>query len=130
MLQYNYMNSSVMPDKHLKEEKFRVHLFTSRAIKALHELAKGPSYFMVAIGFKLPHISLRVPYRYYEMYKNRTDGWRLTKKESRFPYSAPTVSYRCCGEPRFQFMADEGQTKSRKSVSPFPDLNLVFSGFS
>jgi iduronate 2-sulfatase len=120
------MNSTLVPDKTIPEEQFRDHLFTTRAIDAIKKLAKGPEYFMVAIGFKLPHISLRIPYKYYDMYKNRTESWRLTKKESRFPHSAPTVSFRCCGENNFRFMNEEGTRPATRRIN-FPNINLVFT---
>lgn len=49
---------------------------------------------MVGLGFKLPHLAVHVPWQYYEMYRNRTDAFALSKKELRFPPSAPEASYR------------------------------------
>lgn len=70
------MNSSVMPDKHKQEETFRDHMFASRAIDALERLSeKKESYFMVAIGFKMPHLSLHVPQRTFDLYRDKSYVW-------------------------------------------------------
>ena len=65
----NFMNSSAMPDKTRSEDGFRDHQFAERAAKVLVDLSKEKKFFMLAIGFKLPHLQLHVPYKYYELYK-------------------------------------------------------------
>ena len=32
---------------------------------------------------------IHIPYHYYDLYKNKTEAFKLTKKESRFPHSSP-----------------------------------------
>lgn len=118
----NFMNSSAMPDKYKKEEDFRDHTFTTRLISALREMHVQPKYFMAAIGFKLPHLALHVPYNYYALYKNKTELWKLNKKELRFPPSTPAISYRCCADPSFKFMNDEGSKRHDKEHR-LPDIN-------
>ena len=120
------MNSTVMPDKILPEDKFRDHLFTTRAIGTLKKLVKEPKYFMLSIGFKNPHLALHVPYRYYEMYKNKTEAFKLSKKELRFPLHASAAGYKCCAEPIFRFMKQEGAVRSRSSF-PVGDINSPIS---
>ena len=117
-----YMNSSVMPDDVRPEEWFRDFQFTDRVIKAMHELVpkvnaatKKPENFMVGVGFKLPHLAVHVPWKYYEMYRNRTEAFKLNHRELRFPPSTPEASYRI-GENVFTFMSDEGRKKSTNSV--------------
>jgi len=142
-----WMNSSTMPDKIKPEEKFRDYEFTEKLINSMKAMHKLDKYFMAAIGFKLPHLAVHVPHKYYEMYKGATqfflnsflviiitliitgksEYWALSKKELRFPFSAPTNGYRCCPEPEFVFMEKEGSTRSHKSVN-LGDINTVFTG--
>ena len=110
------MNSTVMPDKILPEDQFRDHLYTTRFLKSVKTMNQLNKPFMAAIGFKLPHIALHVPYRYYAMYKNKTLLWKLNKKELRFPLSSPVVAHRCCADYEFTFMLQEGSIKSDKQV--------------
>jgi hypothetical protein len=123
-----YMNASTMPDAVWKDEDFRDFKFTSRAIETFHKLAKEPQYFALGIGFKLPHLCVHVPYEYYNMYKTpeKMDAWKLTRKEMRFPISAPDVAYRCCADPDFRYMEEEGKKRSRKSVR-LNDINYGFN---
>jgi iduronate 2-sulfatase len=115
-LENSFMNSSVMPDKVRQEHEFRDHLFTTRTIDTLKRLVKEPKYFMLNIGFKNPHLALHAPYRYYEMYKNKTESWKLSKKELRYPFLASAGGYKCCAEPAFHYMNDEGASRHKKSV--------------
>ena len=124
-----FMNASTMPDKHLPEDQFRDALFTTRFIHTLGQLAAKPKPFFAALGFKLPHLAVHVPWKYYAMYRDAPDrraAWKLRKKELRFPPTAPAVAYRCCAVPTFHFMVDEGQTKSYRSVS-LNDINMPFT---
>ena len=124
-----FMNASTMPDKHLPEEQFRDALFTTRFIHTLGQLAAKPKPFLAALGFKLPHLAVHVPWKYYAMYRDslaRQAAWKLRKKELRFPPTAPAVAYRCCAVPSFHFMVNEGQTKSYRSVS-LNDINMPFT---
>lgn len=123
-MERNSMNSSTMPDKIKPEEEFRDALFTNRAIKSLRAMAEQPKPFMLAVGFKLPHLELHVPYKYYEMYKDKSSSWKLSSKERRFPTTANHVSYRCCAEPKFSYMREEGAIKSNKSLA-LGDINAI-----
>lgn len=118
----SFMLSSVMPDKKRQEHEFRDHLFTTRTIDALEKLVKEPKYFMLNIGFKNPHLALHVPHRFYEMYKNKTESWRLTKKELRFPFLASGGGYKCCAEGEFHYMNNEGASRHKESIS-LGDIN-------
>ena len=62
---------------------------------------------MAAIGFKLPHIAVHMPYKYYDMYRNKSDAFKLTTEELTFPPTTPSASYRI-GEVAFTYMQDEG----------------------
>lgn len=120
------MNASTMPDKNKPEEKFRDYEFTERTIQAIRKMHGLNKYFMAAIGFKLPHLAVHIPYKYYEMYKGKSASWELTKKELRFPYSAPTNAFRCCPEPVFYFMENEGSKRSQRGIA-LGDINTVFT---
>ncbi len=90
--EWSFMNSSTMPDKVRPEESFRDYEFTTRAIETLRKMVKEKKFYMLGLGFKLPHLAVHVPYKYYEMYKGKSDAWKLTKKELRFPLSVSEVS--------------------------------------
>ena len=94
----SYMNSSAMPDKTRREDQFRDHEFAEKAVHALKKLSSEPKFFMLGVGFKLPHLALHVPYKYFKMYdsKEKKNMWKLSKKELRFPSSVSEVSWRCC----------------------------------
>lgn len=113
--EYLAMNSTVMPDKVRSEKSFRDSLFVDKSLDCLYDLVNEEKYFMLAIGFKLPHLALHVPYRHYEQQKNMSQHWQLTKKELRFPNSVNEVSYQCCAESKFVYMEEEGAKKSKKS---------------
>ena len=123
------MNASTMPDKIQPEEQFRDYLFTTRFIKTMKELNTKPNYFMLGLGFKLPHLAVHVPWKYYAMYKNdqkRIDGWKLKRKELRYPPTSPAVAYRCCAVPTFYYMENEGAKKSYNSLT-LNDINMPFN---
>jgi iduronate 2-sulfatase len=122
----NYMNSSSMPDRYRDEKDFRDHQFADKAISLLKRLVHEPKPYFLAVGFKLPHNALHVPYKYFSMYKNKAYQWRLSKKELRFPHSSPEVAYRCCAEPVFKFMRDDGALKANRSVK-IGDINMQFT---
>lgn len=124
----SFMNSSTMPDRVWPEEKFRDHMFATRAVAQLGKFLQNRENknFMLGIGFKNPHLQIHVPYAYYDMYKNRTDAFKLTKKELRFPHSTPDVAYRCCAEPNFMFMNEEGAARAKDVVS-LGDINMAFT---
>ena len=105
--EWNFMNSSVMPDKITPEETFPDHIFANKAIESLTRLSKLNKYYMVAIGFKMPHLAMHVPYKYYDMYRSKVDQWKSNPEELRFPATSPPVSYRCCADD-FRYMREEG----------------------
>lgn len=120
------MNASTMPDKVRKEENFRDYEFTTRAISTLRKMTKETKFNMLGIGFKLPHIAVHIPYKYYEMYKGKSAAWKLTKKELRFPISVSEVSYRCCADGEFKFMNQEGALKHNRTTR-IGDINNAFT---
>lgn len=122
-----YMNASVMPDKVLPEENFRDALYADKAVKSLNKMVDQNKPFMLSIGFKLPHIELHVPYKHYELYKNKSDTWQLTRNELRFPPTAHEASYRCCADINYRFMHEEGAKPAIKSVR-LGNINSVLPG--
>lgn len=114
-----FMNASTQPDKILPEEKFRDYEFATKSIEGLRRMKADTSkYFMMAVGFKLPHLAVHLPYKYFEMYKDPDlmEAWKLSKKESKFPYTSPPVNYRCCANPQFKYMREEGSLKANEVV--------------
>lgn len=121
----NHMNASTMPDKK-PEQEFRDYQFTTRVIDSIRKMHAQPKYFMAAIGFKLPHLAVHLPYKYYEMYKGKNEAWQLSKKELRFPPTSPSVAYRCCADPDFRFMNNEGASQWTESLA-LGDINMPFT---
>ena len=122
----NFMNSSVMPDKVTPEDKFRDAEFAGKALETLKEMIKLPKPFMLGLGFKLPHLAMHVPHKYYAMYKGKEKEWALTKRELKFPSSVSELSYRCCIDgPRFKYMREEGSKKHNRTVM-IRDINRAF----
>lgn len=118
-----WMNASVMPDKK-PESEFRDYEFTTRTIKQIREMHVKPNYFMAAIGYKLPHIEIHVPHKYYKMYDNKKEAWKLNKKELRFPSSVSEISHRCCADWHFKFVREEGSLPYNRS-HPIMDSNDI-----
>jgi len=116
------MNSSVMPDKTRREEDFKDHTFTSRALDTLRNMSAQSKYFMLGIGFKLPHLALHIPHRYFKMYEDKKKNWALSPKELQYPQSLSEISYRCCAEQSFRFMNAEGAERFERSI-PIGDIN-------
>ena len=122
-----WMNSSTMPDKIRLDSEFNDYDFTTKAIDRLEKfLADKSKPFMISLGFKYPHLQYHVPYKYYEMYLNKTSAWKLSKKELRFPLSAPDVGYRCCAEPFYKYMIAEGSVNNPKEIT-MGDINMPFT---
>jgi iduronate 2-sulfatase len=118
-----FLNSSVTPDQWRPIDWFRDYKFVNRTIVTLKKLVKKKNYFMLAMGFKLPHLTLHVPFKYYQLYDNdkTRNSWKLSKEELTFPASSPFISYRCCNEKRFEFILRNGSAKSIKSI-PIGDV--------
>jgi iduronate 2-sulfatase len=119
-----YMNSSVMPDKVKRLDQFRDFTFASRTIQQIRKMAAKPQFFMSAVGFKLPHLDLHVPHKFFQMYNNeeKKEAWKLSKKELKYPSSLSEISYRCCAEGRFRFIREEGSLPHNRS-HPLMDIN-------
>ena len=147
-LEWSFMNASVQPDAVRKEEEFRDHIMTTKAVKGLKRFAKDniptdPSvnqtkFFMLAIGFKLPHITLHVPHKYYKMYEG-IQMPNISAKELTYPLTtSPACGYRCCGEDPVRYVNDEGRKKSSQSADisainaavPYRAHNEIMSGYS
>ena len=126
--EWDHMNSTVMPDKVRDEKTFPDYIFTSRAIANLrHFNAEKNHYYMTALGFKMPHTALHVPYEYYDMYKKHRHVWRGLEAAGRtFPPSAPAVSWRCCADGWFKFMNEEG-AKPHKKTEELEDMKKAMS---
>lgn len=122
--EWSWMNSSTMPDRHRPLQKFRDYEFAMHALDVWEKLLKSPKPYMLAVGFKLPHLTLHVPHQFYELYKNKSDHWRLTKRELRFPVSTSEISYRCCAEGDFKFMREDGSLPFNRSIR-IGDINMV-----
>ena len=101
-----------MPDKVQPETEFRDYIFATKAIETLKKFTKQEKYFMMSVGFKMPHLCQHVPYRTYEIYRNMSYLWdNITDEYRKFPKDAPLPEYRCCGDENFKYMNQEGSKK-------------------
>ena len=123
--EWGIMNSSTTPDKVRHEKSFRDYMITSLAIEQLKIYARQPDYFFLALGMKLPHLCYHIPFKYYELYKNKTDLFKLSREERRFPSSTPMQSYRCCASSTFDYMNKEGAERHVRSIPIGEDANFV-----
>jgi arylsulfatase A-like enzyme len=126
--EHDHMNSSVMPDKIKPEHEFNDYIFASNTTRMLKQAMKDPQPFFLAVGFKMPHTSLHIPYRYYQMYRRRLhrNVWKKTDKEREFPKACPLQSFRYCAEPYFAFMNEEG-AKFHLKYELLLDVNHIVS---
>jgi len=120
------MNASTQPDKTRPVDEFRDYMFTTKAINMMTKLHKMEKLFMIGLGFKLPHLQVHVPFKYFDMYRNRTDMWRRKSRELRYPATSPIVGHKCCGWQNFAFMNKEGALPSVKKVNIGP-VNTQFT---
>lgn len=119
--EHRLLNSTVNPDRHTPEELFRDYIFTSKAIEGLKEYAKpkhNDRYFFLSLGFKLPHIHIHFPFKYYDQYRPYKSVWEnVTSKYLRFPPTAPAIAYLCCALNSYGYMQAEGNARSTHSES-------------
>jgi iduronate 2-sulfatase len=121
------MNASTMADRVTPEEEFRDHLFTSRAIATMRQMQAQQQLFMVGLGFKLPHLAVHVPFKYFDMYRHKQQHmWRRRHKERVFPKSAPMVAHKNSAMQQFEFMNKDGAEKSIRKES-IGRMNQPFS---
>ena len=95
------------------------HVFFSQTIEALRKLSSEPDYYFIGVGLKLPHLAVHIPFKYYDMYRDKQDAFKLSKKELRFPPTTTGASFRCCAEDSFRYMNHEGIMPATRSVN-FP----------
>ena len=107
------MNASVFPDQLKPVDSFKDHIFTTRAVDMLRILASEPAPFFLGIGYKLPHIELHVPYKYYAMYDNAKSraSFRLNSIRRSHPLHAPAVAHRESHTRHFYYMNDTGRRR-------------------
>jgi iduronate 2-sulfatase len=120
------MNASTMADKIKPEEEFRDYMYTSRAIDTMKKMHANQDLFMVSVGYKLPHLQVHVPFKYFDMYRDKQHMWQRRKKELKFPNSAPVVGHKCCGQEEFRFMNEDGGKKAVKSA-PIGKVGQAFT---
>lgn len=124
--EYSTVKATSFADPETPIEDFRDYVFTSDAILALNQLHRKKEYFMVAVGYKLPHLMVHFPHKYREMYRGSESVWEASKKELKFPASAPSVAYKCCALQEFAHLHDEGRSRAVKHTpvqsmkDPFP----------
>lgn len=125
--EYNDLNSTVNPDRNTPEEKFRDYIYTSKMIEGLKIVSSRPEYFLLGIGYKLPHIHLHFPWKYFDLYRSHSQVWSETgAKRLHFPPTSPAISYRCCAYPEYRYLNEEGNARWRASVVTKPNISRTF----
>lgn len=119
------------PDRHKPESDFQDYIFASKAIHGLEVLSKMDENFFVGIGFKLPHLLVHFPHKYFEMYRSRKEVWEKTNPQSlQFPRTAHAISYRCCAATTYHYMNEEGnkpyvrETHKLNNIESFVPLDM------
>ncbi len=116
----NFLNSTVAPDKYKKEREYPDYDIASKAIKNLRKhwaLRQGnhEHRFLTAVGFKLPHLQLNMPFSSFDLYAKSLDSDWLEEESPEghrsFPPSAHPMSFRCCAEEDFIYRRED-DTKS------------------
>jgi iduronate 2-sulfatase len=127
------MNSSVMPDTYRNDGDFNDYKFASAAIESLHSLSKdASSYFMLGVGFKMPHLHLHMPKKYYDMYDtpeyDKIFDSLVSEEGRRFPVNAARMNYRCCADYYFKYMQEKGTAKYKEEDKEYLlDMNHTTS---
>jgi iduronate 2-sulfatase len=127
--EYNHLNSTVNPDRHTPEEQFRDYIYTTKLIEGLGKVVNKEEYFFLGIGYKLPHIHLHYPWKYYDLYRDTKAPrvWsKATSAHLRFPKSSPVVSYRCCAYDEYRYMNDEGNAHWNETLKTPSNLTRAF----
>ena len=131
-LEWSFMNASVQPDAVRGEDEFRDHIMTTKAVNGLQRLAASyketGEHFMVAVGFKLPHVTLHIPQKYYDMYADLDMAklYNISAQELHFPVeSSPPVGFTCCTEKNFRYMNANG-TKRADRFFGTGNVNVPF----
>jgi iduronate 2-sulfatase len=125
--EYDQLNSTVNPDRNTPEENFRDYIFTTKMIAGLKNLASRPEYFLLGLGYKLPHIHLHFPWKYYDMYRSRAKVWsKVSPTLLQFPHTAPSLSYRCCAYNEYRYLNNEGNARWNETVATPSDISRTF----
>lgn len=122
-----FMNATITPDKNRPEEEFKDYELTSRAIESLRRLYKQSDYFMVGIGFKLPHVPVHIPHKYFDMYRSRKSVWNKPRSHLKFPETSPILSYKCCAAPFFRYMTNDGSLATTENEVGIERVNFAFT---
>jgi iduronate 2-sulfatase len=62
-------------------------------------------------------VPMRMPWKYFDLYRNKTNIWNKDSKYLKFPKNASIYGYKCCAETKFEYLLNDGSTKSRNIVS-------------
>lgn len=91
-IEYNYLNSTVNPDRNKPEEEFRDYIYTTKLIDGFKKVSLLSEYFFLSIGFKLPHIHLHYCWKYYDMYRSKSKVWNeVTSKHLHYPHISSSI---------------------------------------
>lgn len=111
----HFMNATTSPDKVKPESEFLDYNITSRLIHTIERLhanqmknIHNKQPFLAAIGFKLPHVPVHVPFKFFDMYRDRLSHFSRPREELSFPPSSPLVAHKCCASSRFSYLQKEG----------------------
>ena len=108
------MNATTTPDKIKPETEFLDYKITTKLISAIERLHidqinNNGKHFLAAIGFKLPHVPVHIPYKYFDMYRHRLSSFDRPESDLSFPPTSPLVAHKCCASMKFTYMKNEGE---------------------
>jgi iduronate 2-sulfatase len=123
----DWLNSTVNPDRHTPEESYRDHILTTKMIAGLKNVSSRSEYYFLALGYKLPHIHLHFPWKYYDMYRSRAKVWsKVSPRALQFPPTAHPISYRCCAYEEYRYLNEEGNARWNETLPTLKNLTRVF----
>ena len=135
----------IEPGPH-NEDKLPDHTFTTMAID--HMKSKQSSddgrYWMLSVGYKLPHTRLHVPEEYYVKYRSLFDNEEMLHKEGdnsrmralhrqsssgmpppssiratndylSWPANTTLTTYRCCAQPQYKYYDMDARRRRRQN---------------
>ena len=74
--------------------------------------------------FRSPHVPMRVPAKYFELYRNKKHIWDRDRETLIFPKSASKMGHKCCAEKHFEYLNNNGKEKSNNRISLHGNVNF------
>jgi iduronate 2-sulfatase len=101
----NHMKSSYKPETSKLDADYLDYQLVTRTIDSLRSYQQERVPFMISLGFRLPHLPVRVPKRYFDLYaQTYSNPLRSIKYPSlRYPNTS-FLDHECCSYPAFSYI--------------------------